>query len=504
MKHKAQYIPGHPWLAIAIAAAVGATACGGGSSSSGSSDGGSGGGAGVEPVQPAELYEGDYQGPDAPVEMTEAEDGALAMDYAYLGYLLEHALNPHEKGEDPDCGGSATKTETREPHQPQAGDKVTLTTTWKTDPGDGFCADLRRDAPVVYYGEVEVVAEGVWGESTLEDVVSTTTYDDFQIALPIEDSEGKFLELVITGTDQRWSEGAAELETDSWTSIALDVEIPDLSNEEIRFFWFGDYRGDLDEHEIETTFASDQLGGSVSTRQTAPDEVFDGVCEDGPMNWSTEFDGADAASGTVNISAANAELVGDLNAITGCGDYALSENEGPGGISGNFTLLDQLIDNSSDLSFNEDCTNVDPTNLTIEEISGDRWRVNSGNIPLVIFDEESKAETAVEIIEHYGFTSYCYVDRPDPPMTYWRTNGEAPSTSSAPAVAEDCISIDPENLTIEEISGDRWRVNSGNIGLVTFDEESNAETAVEIIEHYGFTSYCFVDRPDPPMTYWTR
>ena len=334
--------PTRPWLAIAIAAAVGATACGGGSGSSGSSDGGSGGGGGVEPVQPAELYEGDYQGPDDPVEMTEAEDGALAMDHAYLGYLLEHAMNPHEEGEQADCGGSATKTETFEPQQPQPGDDFTHTTTWKTDPDVGFCADLRRDAPVLYFGEVKVVGEGVWGEDGPEDVVSTTTYDNFRVALPVEDSQGEFLELVITGTDQRWSEGAAEPETDSWTSIALDVEIPDVSSE-ARLFWFGNYRGVLDEHEIEMTFASDQLGGSIRTRQTGPGQFFDGFCDDGPMNWSTHSDGADANSGTVNITAANAELVGDLNEVSDCGKYALSENEGATGISGTFTLLDHLV-----------------------------------------------------------------------------------------------------------------------------------------------------------------
>ncbi len=382
-----------------------------------SSNGGSSGGAdGVDgdPVRPAELYDGDYQGPDEPVEMAAAEDGALAMDYAYLGYLLERAMNRHE-GEQGDCDGSATETETLEPYPPQPGEDYTLTTTWETDPDVGFCAHLREDAPVIYLGEVTTVYEGVWAEDGSEDVVSTTTYDGLRVALPIENSQEKSLELVITGTDQRWYEGGG---TDSWTAIALDVEIPDLSSE-TRFFWFGDYQGALDEHGIEMTFASDLLDGSVSAKQTGPGEFFDGYCDDGPMDWSPLFNGADADSGTVNISAANAELVGDLNAISGCGEYALSENEGPGGISGNFVLFDHLLDNSSDLSFSEDCINVDPTNLTIEEISGDRWRVNSGSSALVIFDEESKAETAVEIIEHYGFTSHCFVDRPDPPMMYW-------------------------------------------------------------------------------------
>ena len=73
-----------------------------------------------------------------------------------------------------------------------------------------------------------------------------------------------------------------------------------------------------------------------------------------------------------------------------------------------------------------------------------------------------------------------------------------------PPFSEDCIGIDPTDLAIEEISGGRWRVNSGRSGLLVFDEKDDAETAKAIIEHYEFTSICFVARPDPPMTYWTR
>ena len=333
--------PTRPWLAIAIAAAVGATACGGGSSSSGSSDGGSGGGGGVEPVQPAELYEGDYQGPDDPVEMTEDEDGALAMDHAYLGYLLEQAMEPYLQGERDDCGGSATVTKTLEPQPPQAGEEYTQTTTWETDSDDGFCAHLRDDgdASVIYFGEVTVVYEGVWpdDDATGDGLLKwTTTYEDFRVKLPIADSQGEPLELVINGTKQH---GYGGDDYDTWESIALDVAIPDLFSEEIRFFWFEN----RDQPEIRMTFASELLGGRIDTRQTGPGEFFDGVCEDGPMNWSSTFDGADANSGTVNISTANAELVGDLNAVPGCGEYSLYEHEGSTGISGTFTLLDHLV-----------------------------------------------------------------------------------------------------------------------------------------------------------------
>ncbi|WP_165875347.1 hypothetical protein [Natrarchaeobius chitinivorans] len=164
---------------------------------------------------------------------------------------------------------------------------------------------------------------------------------------------------------------------------------------------------------------------------------------------------------------------------------------------------DEEDDDEPKPSFSEDCINVDPSDLTIDEISGNRWRVRSGRSALLIFDEKENAEDAKAIIEHYGFTSYCFVGRPDPPMTYWLENGNAPSASGSFGGSEDCINIDPSDLTIDEISGNRWRVRSGRSALLIFDEKENAEDAKAIIEHYGFTSYCFVGRPDPPMTYWT-
>ncbi|MCW8172160.1 hypothetical protein D8S78_04060 [Natrialba swarupiae] len=154
-------------------------------------------------------------------------------------------------------------------------------------------------------------------------------------------------------------------------------------------------------------------------------------------------------------------------------------------------------------SFSEDCIGVDPSNVQIDEISGNRWRVSSGRAGLLVFDEKENAENATEIIEHYGFTSICFVGRPDPSMTYWLTDGDAPSAPGSVDGGEDCINVDPSNIQIDEVSGNRWRISSGRAGLLVFDEKENAENAAEVIEHYGFTSICFVGRPDPSMTYWT-
>ncbi|ARS89573.1 hypothetical protein [Natrarchaeobaculum aegyptiacum] len=230
---------------------------------------------------------------------------------------------------------------------------------------------------------------------------------------------------------------------------------------------------------------------------------------------SGDGDGADdgGAGGESGDGADDEEGDGeDDGADKEAGDSADDEEEEKGSEDGADDEEDASDDSDADgeddgdpePTFSEDCINVDPTNLSIDSISGGRWRIRSGRSALLIFDEKENAERAKTIIEHYGFTSYCFVGRPDPPMTYWLVDGSAPSASDSPGFSEDCINVDPTNLSIDSISGGRWRIRSGSSALLIFDEKENAETAKAIIEHYGFTSYCFVGRPDPPMTYWRR
>lgn len=238
-----------------------------------------------------------------------------------------------------------------------------------------------------------------------------------------------------------------------------------------------------DDDGFEVSFDSDDSDGvgddssSEPRDDTATDDTADSADDDAAD--STDDDGTDSADD------------GPTDSIDDDGTDSADDDDDPG-----------ETDDDATLSFSEDCIGVDPSNLAIDVISGDRWRVRSGNSALLIFDEKENAEHGKEIIEHYGFTSYCFVRRPDPSMKYWLADGNTPTASETPAGGEDCINVDPSNLVIDEISGDRWRVRSGSSALLIFNEKENAERAKEIIEHYGFTRYCFVGRPDPPMTYW--
>lgn len=66
---------------------------------------------------------------------------------------------------------------------------------------------------------------------------------------------------------------------------------------------------------------------------------------------------------------------------------------------------------------------------------------------------------------------------------------------------QDCIVVDPDNVSIEQ-SGSDFVVVDGSLSLMVFPELSEAQDARDLIQHYGFNDLCYVGRPDPGMSYW--
>ena len=85
----------------------------------------------------------------------------------------------------------------------------------------------------------------------------------------------------------------------------------------------------------------------------------------------------------------------------------------------------------------EDCTSFDPDRISVVIANG-RYTIIEGDNWLLDFGR-SKAEAmkALKLIRTYGFTHLCFVGRPDPPFTYFRTSqsssggGEGAASSSA-------------------------------------------------------------------------
>ena len=155
-----------------------------------------------------------------------------------------------------------------------------------------------------------------------------------------------------------------------------------------------------------------------------------------------------------------------------------------------------------DAPFTQDCIAVNPDNISIQQ-SGSDFLVVDGSVSLMVFPELSEAQDAQDLIEHYGFNEMCFVGRPDPGMTYWLTDGGPMPAGSGSPVDEDCIAVDPYNVSIDQ-SGSDFLVVDGAVSLMVFPELAEAQDAVERIEFFQLTDMCFVGRPDPGMTYWLR
>jgi hypothetical protein len=152
-------------------------------------------------------------------------------------------------------------------------------------------------------------------------------------------------------------------------------------------------------------------------------------------------------------------------------------------------------------NISEDCINVNYVTVSTLNSNG-KWIVVSGSSYLLNFENnEAGANLAVNIIKFYGMDKMCFVARPNPPMTYFTVNGNAPAGAFP---GEDAIGFNPANLTAQLLSG-KWIVADGSSSLLNFESnQAGANTAIAIIQKYGFTRMCFVARPNPPMMYFRK
>jgi Lysyl oxidase len=74
----------------------------------------------------------------------------------------------------------------------------------------------------------------------------------------------------------------------------------------------------------------------------------------------------------------------------------------------------------------EDCLGFDRDNLAVVEIGG-RWKIVEGTHWILDFGPgEGNARAALHFIRKHRFDQICFVGRPDPSMTYFKTRGRRP------------------------------------------------------------------------------
>lgn len=149
--------------------------------------------------------------------------------------------------------------------------------------------------------------------------------------------------------------------------------------------------------------------------------------------------------------------------------------------------------NEPTLNVSEDCL---PVNYSTAKVKyTDPWWRIGGHL---ISDNKAAADRALSIVKHYKLDEICYVDRPQPPMTYWLTNNQSPTGSFS---GEDCIIFIPSTLQVKQ-KDPNWLVQSSSSSMLVFDNEQSAKDAINIIKYYGFDRQCYVDRPNSPMKYF--
>jgi hypothetical protein len=147
----------------------------------------------------------------------------------------------------------------------------------------------------------------------------------------------------------------------------------------------------------------------------------------------------------------------------------------------------------------EDCVVVDPS-VAKAGNTGSDWKVALGTNAFLDFGaNETAAERAADVIQHYHFTRECFVKKPNASMMYWKNGVAVPPGNMA---GEDCISVHP--AAVQAIyAAARWKVMDGALWLLDYGADRDAaQDAARIIHSYNLNRECFVARPHVVMQYW--
>jgi hypothetical protein len=147
----------------------------------------------------------------------------------------------------------------------------------------------------------------------------------------------------------------------------------------------------------------------------------------------------------------------------------------------------------------EDCIPINPDQVEAKLVQG-RWKVVQGNMWIMDFNtSQANAVSARDTIKHYRMTQQCFIGRPNPPMTYFRT---ATGFPQGPRPGQDLISFNPYNVKAVNING-HWKVVDCDHWMLDFGaSQANAQAAVSLIQANRLRYMGFIGRPNPGMSFW--
>ena len=148
--------------------------------------------------------------------------------------------------------------------------------------------------------------------------------------------------------------------------------------------------------------------------------------------------------------------------------------------------------------FREDCIKFNPNSVSVANPNGS-WKLVQGNMWMLdAGPNKSEMNKAKRIVQRYRLDKQCFVGRPNASLHYWLANERAPAGAMS---GEDCVSINPNALTVQNSGSHFTIVSNGNHFAFTAPTQAEANKVISVIRYYGFTKSCFVGRPGPSMSY---
>lgn len=213
-------------------------------------------------------------------------------------------------------------------------------------------------------------------------------------------------------------------------------------------------------------------------------------------DWPTDFPKALGERLTARVgdgltayydSEADSSALAESNKISACKRaYTWS-------LIGDWTLRLRYYDHEDD----RDCLRHDPDSLRVEESRG-RWFVREGRRSLIMTPSEAEAQQIVDTIDRYHLTERCFIGRPDPSMTYWLYDGDAPNGEME---AEDELHHNMYGYDVVERRG-RIFVTDGRSSIVVCPNYREAAHCLHVLRHYRFDRRAFIGRPDSSMSFF--
>ena len=146
-----------------------------------------------------------------------------------------------------------------------------------------------------------------------------------------------------------------------------------------------------------------------------------------------------------------------------------------------------------DVPGRQDCIGYDPRALSLTK-RGNDWVLTSGRSSMKVFASRADAQKGLAVARRH--TRQCFIgrgnERPDRRryiFEYWE--GDSSIESAVPG-GEDCISYDPDTLSIEHRRGVGWVLKSDRSSMAVFDTREDARQGLAVARRH--TRQCFIGR----------